>query len=133
MRSRTAVTFALALAFGAALTLADGRAMAQPAGKSCFWTRNIRGLRSIDDRVVYVLVSGRDIYALELFSRCLGVDWAHRAALRSRTGGSICEGRGNAVEIYVNSTTARQQRCSVTNIRKLTPEEIAALPPRAIP
>jgi hypothetical protein len=106
---------------------------AQSSGRSCFWARNIRGFRSVDNRTVYVRVNGSDVFALELFAPCIGVDWAHRASLRSRTGSSICEGRGNAVELHVRSTGSRNQRCSVNNIRKLTADEIAALPRGARP
>lgn len=132
----------LLIAFCAALVLvgatgfgAGSQATAQPSsGRACFWPRSIRGFRSIDNRTVYMRVSRNDVYALEFFAPCLGVDWAHGVGLRSRTGGTICEGRGNAVEIVVHGGRAfGRQRCTVNNVRRLTPDEVAALPPAARP
>jgi hypothetical protein len=108
-------------------------AQSQSRGRSCFWIRNVRGFRSVDNRTVYVR-AGNDIFALELFAPCPGVDWAHNASLRSRAGNSICEGRGNALNIYVRQTGGRRpQRCAVTNVRRLTPPDIAGLPRGARP
>ena len=129
------------VALGATLILITAAALsatspvaAQSTGRACFWPRSIQGFRSVDNRTVYVRAAGRDnVFALDLFAPCLGVDWAHSAALRSRTGGTICEGRGNSVEIYVRSAGRSRQRCPVTNVRRLTPEELGALPPRARP
>lgn len=117
-----------AVTFGATLPAA-----AQPHGNSCFWPRSIQGFRSVDNRTVYLRVS-RSVYALQFFAPCLGVDWAHGVGLRSRTGGTICEGGGNAVEVIVRGGRALgRQRCQVNNIRRLTPDEVAALPPNARP
>ena len=133
----------LVIAFCASLVLIAAadfgqptRATAQPppSGRSCFWPRSIRGFRSIDNRVVYMRVSRNDVYALEFFAPCLGVDWAHGVGLRSRSGGTICEGRGNAVELVVRDGRAfGRQRCIVSNVRRLSPAEVASLPPSAIP
>ncbi|HEX3407606.1 MAG TPA: DUF6491 family protein [Caulobacteraceae bacterium] len=104
-----------------------------PAGNACFSTRSIRGFRSVDNRTVFVRVSANDIFALELFSPCLGVDWAHRVALRSRGSNRICEGRANWVNLYVRQAGGRQGRCAVSNVRRLAPGEIASLPRGARP
>ena len=105
----------------------------QPTRRSCFWIRNIRGFRSVDNRTVYVRVSGSDIFALELFAPCPGVDWSHRASLRSRAGNRVCEGRGNALDIWVRQPGRSSRRCSVTNVRRLSASEIGALPRGARP
>ncbi|HEY1426366.1 MAG TPA: DUF6491 family protein [Caulobacteraceae bacterium] len=121
------LTLAALVPFGAATPAA-----AQPTGNACFWPRSINGFRSIDNQTVYLRVS-RNVWALEFFAPCLGVDWAHGVGLRSRTGGTICEGRGNAVDILVRGRAFGPQRCAVHNIRRLTAEEVAALPPQALP
>lgn len=107
----------------------------QPStGRSCFWPRNIRGFRSIDNRTVFVRASGRDIWALELFSPCQGVDWAHRVSLQARGSSQICEGRANWVNLYVRQAGGgRPRRCSVSSVRRLSPDEAANLPARARP
>jgi hypothetical protein len=147
MRALATLSVTLMLAAGA--YQASGPAAAQPpaaappaaapapppsTGRSCFWIRSIRGFRSIDNRNVFVRASGRDIFQLELFSPCLGVDWAHRVSLQARGSQQICEGRANWVNLHVRQAGGgRPLRCSVSNVRKLTPEEVANLPRRAIP
>jgi hypothetical protein len=104
-----------------------------PGGNACFSTRSIRGFRSVDNRTVYVRVSANDIFALELFAPCQGVNWAHNVGLRSRGSNRVCEGRANWVNLYVRQAGGRQGRCSVSNVRRLSPGEIAGLPRGARP
>lgn len=115
-----------------AVVAAASPAAAQP-GRSCFWPRSIRGFRSVDNQTVYLRVSRDKIYALEFFAPCLGVNWTQGVGLRSRTGGTICEGGGNAVEILTHGRAFGRQRCTVNNVRLLTPDEVGALPPGARP
>ena len=129
MKVLIALCACLVLASAADFGASSGIAAQSSGGRSCFFTRSVRRVRSIDNRTVYVRVSGDNVFALELFSPCLGVDWARRATLRSRSGSQICEGRGNSAEIFVRSTTSRRERCPVRNVRKLTPEEVSALSP----
>jgi hypothetical protein len=104
----------------------------QTTTRSCFWTRTVRDFSSVDNQTVYVRAGTSNVWALELFARCMGVDWAHRAALRSRTG-RVCEGRAIDLHIDVPSRGALRQRCLVDTVRKLTPAEVAALPSGAAP
>jgi hypothetical protein len=125
---------ALLALVGAATLAASSPVAAQSSGRSCFWIRNIRNFASPDDRTVNVRVTGRDVFELQLFGRCPGVNWSHRAVLRSRSGTQICEGRLNNAAFYVRQAGGgRRQRCSVSNVRQLSANEIAALPPRARP
>lgn len=130
---KTLVAFCAGLALAATVSIgAPSPGVAQPSGNACFWPRSIQGFRSVDNQTVYLRVS-RNIWALEFFAPCLGVDWAHNIGLRSRTGGTICEGRGNSVQVVSGGRAFGPQRCSVHNIRRLTAEEAAALPPHARP
>src|SRR5262249_34372105 len=103
--------------------------------RACFWTRSIRSFRgAADERTVYVRTSNRDVWALEFLAPCRNATWAHRAQVRSRTGGQVCEGRANAVDGHVpGSGSTQRQRCSVSNVRRLTPTEVTGLPPGARP
>ena len=103
-----------------------------PHAPSCFWTRSVDSFRSIDNRTVYVRVSGRDVYELKLFAPCQDVDWAHHIGLRSRGSSNVCEGRPTTLEIYVRSV-ANHQRCPVDSVRHLSPAEVRALPAAARP
>jgi hypothetical protein len=111
-----------------------GVAAAPPAAeRRCFWIRNVNNFRSIDNRTVYIRTSSRDVFELTLFASCLGVDWAHTVALRSRSGSNICEGRMSGLEIRARTRSMGQQRCQVNGVRWLSADEVAALPSRARP
>ncbi|WP_293906377.1 DUF6491 family protein [Phenylobacterium sp.] len=131
----------LVLAVAAATLLALGGAAPQAAAKSplepgakpakqCFWTHQVNNFASSDDRIVNVRVGVKDVYQFEMFGRCDDVDWANKIALVSRGSDYICSGLD--AEIITHSPIG-PHRCPVRNIRKLTAEEIAALPKHARP
>lgn len=128
---------ALALPLAAALLTASPVTAKSPEegprsspARQCFWNRQVTSFASSDERIVNVRVGVKDVYQLEMFGRCDEVDWTQRIALVSRGGGFICSGLDAEI---VTPTTLGPQRCLVRNIRKLTPEEIKALPKRARP
>jgi hypothetical protein len=116
-----------------ALTAGAARADDPPGDKNqCFWTRNVTSFASPDNRTVYVKVNSRDVYRLDLMIPCQDVDWNQRVALVSRGGGAtIC--RGIDAEIVSHATGIGRQRCPVSHMQKLTPEQVAALPKGAKP
>lgn len=103
---------------------------AAPKKKQCFWTRQVNNFASSDDRIVNVRVGVKDVYQFEMFGRCNDVDWSNRIALVSRGSSYICSGLDAEI---ITPSPIGPQRCPVRNIRKLTPEEIKALPKRARP
>jgi len=107
----------------------EPEAASQPK-RQCFWARNVDSFASNDDRIVNVRVGARDVYQMEMFGRCNEVNWSNHIALVSRGGTYICSGLD--AEIIAPSSIG-PQRCPVSNIRKLSPEEIAALPKHARP
>ena len=72
----------------------------------------------------------RDVYQFEMFGRCEDVDWNQSIALVSRGSSYICTGLDAEI---ISPTSIGPHRCPVRNIRKLTAEEIKALPKRARP
>ncbi|MCR5874402.1 DUF6491 family protein [Phenylobacterium sp. J426] len=129
-----------ALAVGAGLT-ALALAAAPVAAKSpaddaakprrqCFWANQVNNFAAENDEVVNVRVGVKDIYRLELFGGCHEIDWSQQIGIRSRGGSTICSGLD--AELIVPSTIG-PQRCTVRRVRKLTPAEVAALPPKAKP
>ncbi len=99
---------------------------------SCFNARFVSNFSAPDDQTVYVRVGVRDVYRLTLFAPCLNVDWTMAVALKSRSGSDwIC--RGMDAELIVPGQGMGPQRCPVTAVRKLTPQEVAALPKKARP
>jgi len=129
----------LTLAAAAVLALAaTGVAAATPdhaadpqKRNQCFWTRNANGFAAADEHTLNVRVGVRDVYQFEMFGSCQGLDWDQRIALVSRSGSSICTGMD--AEVVASSPGFGRQRCPVRSVRKLTPEEVAALPKRAKP
>jgi hypothetical protein len=115
------------------LTLA-GSAHAETAAKttnrSCFPASNVSGFRASDDKTVYLRVGVKDVYRLDLMGPCPDVDWNERIALVSRGSSFICTGLD--VDVVSHSPIGRQ-RCPVQTLRKLTPQEVAALPKKSLP
>ena len=99
-------------------------ASAQSDGRQCFRADQVNGFNAIDDDTVDVSVGASRVYRLELFGPCPDVDWSQRIGLRAAGGSNwIC--RGIDAELIVPGPIGRQQ-CQVSNIRRLTEEEIRA-------
>ncbi|MGA0604145.1 DUF6491 family protein [Caulobacter sp. KR2-114] len=107
-------------------------AAASKASNACFYGRNADGFSVKDDRTVYVRAGIKDVYQLTLFSPCIDIDWAHHIALKSHGGDFICEGTNVDYEIFSPSVIGRQ-RCQVSSVRKLTADEVAAMPKKDRP
>jgi hypothetical protein len=125
--------FVLAAPLAALLMI--GAANAEPAKKAparqCFWARDVDGFAAADDKTVNVRVGVHDVYQFEMFGHCNDVDWAEKIAIVSRGGSSlICSGLD--ADLIVPSTIG-PQRCPISHMRKLTPEEIAVLPKHGKP
>lgn len=131
---RTTTTLALAaalLAGGAAVSIAADKPAAKYDARQCFYTRNVTSFAAPDEKTLYVRVNVRDVYRFDMFGTCPDIDWNQRLALVSRGSSWICTGMD--AEVITQRTGLGPQRCPVSNVRKLTPEEVAALPRRAKP
>ena len=114
----------------AAPTGAASPAMATAPARQCFWTRSVTNFAASDEDTVYVRAGARRVYELELFGPCPDVDWNQEIALVSRFGQRVCSGFDASI---VSSSAIGPQKCLVRNVRELSPQEVAALPPRARP
>jgi len=100
-------------------------------GRQCIFARNIDSFRAVDSDTVNLRVGVNDIYQVKLFSPCTQVRYAERVALQTRGGSStVCSALD--ADLIVPSPTG-PERCALTSFRKLTPTELAALPPRERP
>lgn len=129
MKAQVAATAAALLALSATGAAADDAPKPPPA-RQCFWTRNADSFAAADNHTLYVRVGVRQVFQFEMFGPCQDIDWNQRIALVSRPGSNICTGMDATV---ISHSPIGAQRCAVRAVRKLTPEEIAALPPRARP
>jgi len=127
----TAIRLILTLAIGAAMVGdaavwagRDGAAVAQTRPSDCFSARSVNGFTPVGREAVDVRLSRNRHYRLTLAGYCPDVDWSLQIALRTRGGSSfICAGLD--AEIVVPGATGAQ-RCAVTDVRRLSSEEIAA-------
>jgi hypothetical protein len=122
---RTPLTFAVMLAgtviAACAATAPSAQRAAGTANRQCFLASQVNDFWGATDDSVLVRVGVSQVYRLQLAGMCHDIDWANRIALRS-TGGSswICQGLD--AELLIPSPIGAQ-RCLVTDIRKLSPEE----------
>jgi|GEM_PF-336370 len=118
--------------------LASVAAADQPLADGCFRTHDIDNHRVADDHTLYIRVANRDVYRLEMAGSCLaaasssdplvireppGVPYACRPIDLdiSIARGGLGLGGGTPIPCIVKSMT------------RLTPDEVAALPPRDRP
>jgi hypothetical protein len=98
--------------------------------RQCFWTRDVNNFAAADDRTVNVRVGANRVYELDLLGPCPDVDWTQRLGIQSRGSDSICTG---VDAMIIAPSPIGPQRCAVRTVRRLTPQEVASLPPRARP
>ena len=117
-----AIGAAMVVTWAAASDPAD--AVGQQEAPRCFLSRQVNGFNARGRDAVDVHVGANRYYRLTLGGPCPDVDWSLRAGIRTLGGGSwICQGAD--AEIIVPSPNGRQ-RCLVTDVRALTPDEVAA-------
>ncbi len=121
LRIGTAALCAL-LAAGPALA-AETPQTKSKAERSCFRPDSINGFTVIDDQTVDVTITPKTVYRLTLFSPSPDIDWSLRIGIDARGRPWVCSGYD--ADIIVPDATGRR-RYPVTDIRKLTPDEIAA-------
>ena len=117
-------------AWAATLTAACMMSPEQPAEaaqgqpRQCFNVSQVNGFHALDRDTVQVTVGANTIYELKLFGSCPDIDWTENVGIRS-TGGSswVCDGLD--AELFVPSPIG-VQRCQVTSLRRLNPEEVQA-------
>jgi hypothetical protein len=123
---------AAALLFMASLAPVAAHAEAAKAkpGHQCFWPSEVNGFTSVDDRHVNLHVGVKDVYQVELLSPCPDIKWTEKLGLDTRGSTMVCTGLDVTI---VSPSPIGPQRCPARNLRKLTPEEIAAQKHRAKP
>ena len=112
-------------------------ASAQPApsapkkpAQACFYARNVSSWAATDRHTINMRVNVHDYYQLKLLGDCADIDFSQRIGLESRGSDWICSGLDVTV---IAPSPIGPQRCAATGLRKLSPEEVAALPPKQKP
>jgi len=92
--------------------------------RSCFRSDDVNGFTVVDDQTVDVTITPKNVYRLTLFAPSPDIDWSLRIGIDSRGRSWVCQGYD--ADIVVPAAITGLRRYPVTEIRKLTPEEIAA-------
>jgi hypothetical protein len=131
--AKPALVAALALSLTGSMATPLARAEPKPeaAAKSCFYARNIENYAIANDQLVYLRVSAADVYRLDLMGDC--PELGFRESIRITHSGAsdlVC----NPIDLTIRFHQAGARRvCPVSEMRKLTPAEVAALPKRDRP
>lgn len=106
---------------------ADEPATAASGGqRECFWGSQVTGFSDAGPDRAILNIGQRESWELTLSAGCPDVDWAMKIGIRGRSGDRICPGRP-AELLIPNASGSGFQRCLVQNVRKLSPEEAAAV------
>jgi hypothetical protein len=94
----------------------------------CFRPNLVRNFTAPNDQTLYVRTSGADVFLIET-TFCRDMTRSLSIALEPLSGSTLCVGD----QATLRSPTTGPQPCRVRIARKLTGEEIAALPSRDRP
>jgi hypothetical protein len=123
----------------AAVPAADiAPAQAPPMTDSCFFTRDIVGHQIADDHTLYIRVRSNAVYRLDMVGTCLATASSDDPLVIREPPGVpyVCRAVDLDISIAHNagiSGLAARTPCIVDHLTRLTPAEIAALPPRSRP
>ena len=122
-----------ALCVAALLLAAPAAGAADTHAKgACFARRNVESFNAPDDHTVYLRVGVNDIYRLSLMTECLDLTFRQGIGLEDQPANAFICSPLEATIVY-RAAGGIPQRCPVTAIHKLTPEEAAALPKKDRP
>ncbi len=128
---RLVLPLALAAAAAGCASETTTTAVASTNGRQCFFLRDINNFQAVNDTTVNLRVGVSDIYRVTLFAPCPDARFTEGMAVRTTGGDStICNPLD--AELIV-PTGIGPQRCPLSDIRKLSPQEVAALAPRERP
>ncbi|HEX6860026.1 MAG TPA: hypothetical protein VF138_07485 [Caulobacteraceae bacterium] len=124
---KTALGAAL-LALVACAALPPGRPMTMMPAGDCFSTTQWRGWSSPTDDVLYLRVGANDIYRIDLVPGSGRIDHNGDFIISQVTGSTrVCS--ANDMQLSIANSAGFRSPIFPRAIRKLTAEEVAALPP----
>lgn len=118
------------LTVSCAPTTTGERADAPPRSRQCFSVQQVNNFRSGRPDQVFLRVGRNDVYELNAAGGCRDLDFANRLAIVPDMGGMagsrLCT--DDWARVIVPGSTSPAEVCRVRISRKLTAEEIEALP-----
>ena len=126
---------ALALAAsGATAAVAQPQSRPQDQPRQCFRAQDWRGSRAAGPREVYIRVGTKDVFRLGFAQDCAGARSPGEVRITNVVSGNneIC----SPVDLDITVApigSSFSSPCIVSDIAKLTPAEVAALPKKVVP
>lgn len=111
---------ALSLAACASKTTADAPA----AERTCFNADLVSNYAVVDSQTVN-LRAGADTYQIKLLGSCPDLKWDQSIALTTAGSPQVCTGLDLTI---IAQTAIGPQECAAESLRRLTPDEVSALP-----
>jgi hypothetical protein len=117
---------AAALVAGATSGAATAADKASKPAKACFQANDVRNWKFFDhEKRVNLTTDRKDVYTGEVIGICPSADFSQTLGIKSRLSRFICE--GDDVGLFM-SDAAGPEHCHMQKIRKLSADEVAALP-----
>jgi len=114
-------------ALGATLPVAEAQPVASHAS-ACFQTTQIQNTRMVNSRTLYIRTSARTFYRMTFAGECDSESNGPLIIHPVDNSGQICSAIG--VDVAVRETG---QRCVPTDLTRLSPDEVAAIPKSDLP
>ena len=126
------LTLAMAAVAVAACAPVPGDAVDQRAAQGCFLPERVVNFRSGSSPSLYVKAYGGDVFELQTTSFCPGAESTNTLVLTPLMGGGgrVCVSDMLTVDV---EGMGGGNRCTARVVRKLTAEDLAALPSRYRP
>jgi hypothetical protein len=100
------------------------------AQRSCFRSEDVSGWSDVDQTTINLRVGVSDVYQLKLVAPCGELDFTSRIGLRSRGSNFICSGFDADI---IAPTLIGPMTCPAASVRRLTADEVKALPDKQKP
>lgn len=120
----------LALGALALAACSSTKTAAKTGPKQCFNVNSITNYAAVDTKTVNLKVGVSDYFQVTMLGVCPDINWSQKVGFESTAGTQVCDGLD--LTVHVPGPTGPQE-CAADQIRKLTPEEVAALPPKQKP
>ncbi|MES3027529.1 MAG: DUF6491 family protein [Pseudomonadota bacterium] len=132
MKRLLVVTSAVALVAAAFPALAADQAKPE-TGSQCFRMSQIRNHTKADSQTLYFSVGARDVYRLDMSGACLAGTSSSDPLIMETVGGTDLICRPIDLNLKVKTGNVGVSPCIIKEITKLTPDQVAALPPKVKP
>jgi hypothetical protein len=122
-----------ALLLAAACAPAPDAALNPRSADTCFMSDRVVNFRVGPSPSIYVKALGGDVYEMQTTSSCPGIESANTLAFTPLVGSSSRTCVSDSLSVDVAVAGASSNRCRARVVRKLSEEEVAALPSRYRP